>query len=112
MAKFYGKIGFTTTEETAPGVWEEVATERIYKGNLTRVNGSQTVNSETLNPNVRINHALEIIGDKYAWLHVSDIRYAEWMNKRWKVTSFEVKRPRIVLYLGELYNEQQSNSLP
>lgn len=110
MAKFHGKVGFTTTEETSPGVYEEVATERTYKGDLTRMNGSH-IASEGLNPNVRINHTLSIMADKYALSHISDVRYVEWLGKHWKVTSFEVNRPRIVLYLGELYNEQQSDSV-
>ena len=30
MAKYYGKIGYAETVETAPGVWKEQITERNY----------------------------------------------------------------------------------
>ena len=102
MAKFHDIVGFTQTVETSPGVWEEQAIERTYYGDIIRMNGSNTY-SDSVNPNIRINHAVEILADEYALSHISDIRYARWMNNTWKVTSFEVKRPRIVLYLGENY---------
>ena len=36
MAKFYGKIGYSETNETSPGVWTETIIERNYYGDLLR----------------------------------------------------------------------------
>ena len=36
MAKFYGPVGYAETVETAPGVYVEKITERMYFGDLTR----------------------------------------------------------------------------
>lgn len=38
MAKFYGPVGYAETVETAPGVYVEKITERMYFGDLTRIN--------------------------------------------------------------------------
>jgi hypothetical protein len=32
------------------------------------------------------------------------MRYVEWMNARWKITSIDVKRPRVILTIGGVYN--------
>ena len=37
MPKYFGKIGFMETRETAPDVWTEEITEREYSGDVLRV---------------------------------------------------------------------------
>ena len=36
MAKFFGDIYFTETQETAPGVWKSILTKRKYYGDVVR----------------------------------------------------------------------------
>ena len=36
MAKYYGEIGFSISQETVPGVWDEVVTERNYYGDVVK----------------------------------------------------------------------------
>ena len=36
MAKFSGKIGYISTVETEPGIWEEKAIEKQYYGDLVK----------------------------------------------------------------------------
>ena len=38
MAKWFGKIGYAETVETAPGVWVEHIVEREYYGDLNKNN--------------------------------------------------------------------------
>ena len=38
MARFYGIVGYSKSEETRPGIWEEVIFERPYKGDIYRQN--------------------------------------------------------------------------
>lgn len=51
MAKFYGKVGYLATVETAPDVWSEQIVERIYKGDVTR-NQRRYQTSETIHDDV------------------------------------------------------------
>ena len=53
MAKFYGSIGYVTTVETRPGVWEEQVTERKYSGDLLQ-NRHMVQNADQLNDNINI----------------------------------------------------------
>lgn len=62
MGRFYGKVGFMTTEETAPGVW---ATQQIvhhaYYGDVTR-DHRQLDSSSNVNSSPNINVTIAIVG--------------------------------------------------
>lgn len=107
MAKFHGKVGFVDYEETSPGVWTEVVTEREYAGDLKRKN-NRFVSSQHLNDNLAINNQIEIVADPYINQNFPSIRYVEWNGAKWKVTSVEDQFPRLILVLGEVYNGQQT----
>ena len=32
--RFCGKVGYVTTSETSPGIWEEQVVERTYRGDM------------------------------------------------------------------------------
>lgn len=103
MAKFYGKVGYLSTEETSPDVYSEVLTERPYKGDVLR-NQKRYQASEGLNDDVIVNNSISIVADSYAYENAFAIKYVQWMGVLWKVTSIEIQRPRIILSLGGKYN--------
>lgn len=103
MAKYHGKIGFVTFEETAPSVMTEVPVEREYFGNVTRVT-KRWEKGEHLNDNLQVNNQFSIVADTYARDNLFAIRYITWMGARWQVTSAEVQYPRLVLTIGGVYN--------
>lgn len=103
MAKFYGNIGFVTTEETAPDVWTPVEVKRLYSGNVIQ-NSSKWSPSNQLNDDVNIADKISIISDTFVENNIHNIRYVEWKNARWKVTYIDVQRPRLYLTLGGVYN--------
>lgn len=103
MAKYHGKIGFVTFEETAPSVMTEVSVEREYFGNVTRVT-KRWEKGEHLNDNLQVNNQFSIVADAYARDNLFAIRYITWMGARWQVTSAEVQYPRLVLTIGGVYN--------
>ena len=35
MSKWFGNIGYATTKQTEPGVWEKVVEEKGYYGDIT-----------------------------------------------------------------------------
>lgn len=104
MAKYCGKIGFVTTSETTPGVWQEQITERTYYGDVVRF-VKRWDKSNKVNEDIEITNEISIVSDMFATENLGTIRYIEWMNNKWKVVSVEVQFPRLILTLGGLYNE-------
>lgn len=105
MAKWFGKIGFATTVETTPGVWEEQIVSREYYGDVVRNTRRLQSSSEKLNDDINISNQLSIVADPYANENFHAIRYAEFMGAKWKISSVEVQYPRLILELGGVYNE-------
>lgn len=103
MTRFYGVVGYIDTKETSPGVWEEIPTEKKYRGDITK-NIKRFDSGDSLNDNISLNNTISIIADAYAYKNYFAIRYIEWMGARWKVTSVEVQRPRLILSVGGVYN--------
>lgn len=105
MARFCGKVGYAISEETAPGVWEPTIVERTYYGDTVR-NKSMWQQSQGLNDDINISTDISILADAFAYQNFSNIRYVEFMDAKWRVTTATPERPRITLTLGGLYNEQ------
>ena len=103
MAKFFGKIGYAETVETSPGVWEEKIIEREYFGDLIR-NTRSLQSGEQLNDNINISNEISIVADPFAYENFHSMRYVEFMNAKWKVSSVDVQYPRLILSVGGLYN--------
>lgn len=107
MAKWFGKIGYAETVETAPGVWKEQITVRDYYGDLTR-NTRRLQSADKVNDDLNISNELSIISDPYAMENFHSMRYAEFMGAKWKISDVEVLYPRLRLTLGGLYNGEQA----
>lgn len=104
MAKYAGKVGFVETAEVSPGIWEQVATERCYRGEVLR-NTRKWERRDSLIDDLNLNNMISIVAkDEYARSHVFAIRYIWWMGSRWAVTNVEVKPPRLILTIGGVYN--------
>lgn len=107
MAKFYGAIGYVETVETAPGVWQEQAVERNYTGDVLK-NASTWRDGENLNDNLNVENRLSIVADPFAYENFHAMRYVVWFGTKWKISKIEVNRPRLMLVIGGVYNEQTS----
>lgn len=103
MAKFYGKVGYAVNEETSPGVWESVITERNYYGDILQ-NFRRLENSGNVNDNINVNNRISILSDPYANQNFFSMRYVEFMGAKWKITNVEVQYPRLILTIGGVYN--------
>ena len=106
MAKFYGAIGYAETVESAPGVWKEQITERNYYGELIR-NTRRLQTADQLNDNINVANEISIVADPFAIHNFHSMRYVEFMDARWKISSVEVRYPRLILTVGGLYNNEQ-----
>lgn len=102
MARYIGKIGFITEEETTPGVFTQVPVERIYRGDSYEA-GTKWVDSGRVNDNISLTTQVSIVTDEYARSNFRYVKYAEFMGSLWEVTNIKYQRPRIVLSLGGPY---------
>lgn len=103
MARFYGRIGYGVSVESAPGVWVDEIVEHNYYGDVIR-NARYLREGEHLNQDLSVQNSISIVADAYANDHFFAIRYVEWAGALWTVSSVEVRSPRLILSLGEVYN--------
>lgn len=103
MAKFYGRVGYATSVETSPGVWEDVIVERLYFGDVIK-NTRKLADGQYLNDDISVSNSISIVADAWANNHFFAIRYVEWAGTFWTVSDVEVRSPRLILQLGGVYN--------
>jgi hypothetical protein len=103
MARFFGRIGYGESVETAPGVWVDQIVEHSYFGDVIR-NARNLQPGENLNADLSVQNSISIVADAYANDHFFAIRYVEWAGTLWTVSTVEVQSPRLILRLGEVYN--------
>lgn len=103
--KFHDKIGYGESVEDPPnsGVWKDVVTEYSYYGDIIR-NARRLEDGEGLNDNISVGNSISVVADEYANQHFHAIRYITWLGVRWIVTNVEVRPPRLILDLGDVYN--------
>jgi len=104
MARFAGEVGYGEQVKTAPGVWEDLITEHRYFGDVIRVTMTQRDGDEKVNTDLAVNNAISVVADERAVKHFSKIKYVRWEGVLWVVTSVELKHPRLILNIGEVYN--------
>ena len=104
MARFHGIIGYSELEETSPGIWSEKIVERTYTGDMTK-NFVNADSSPRINTNVKLSNTISIYSDPYANSNLFNIRYLKYLGGKWKVKSVEIAWPRLILTLGDLYND-------
>lgn len=103
MAVYYGNIGFMETVETTQSVWSEEIVEHPYSGRVLS-NRKMWVSASQENDDLKISNKISILADPYAREHFHSIRYVCWMGNKWKVSDVEVKYPRLILTIGDVYN--------
>jgi hypothetical protein len=105
--RFYGTVGYASNDESSPGVWTESITERSYYGDVirnTRRLAAPSMTPPETNPETSVENSISIIGDADAYENFMKMRYVLWEGSYWEVTSVEVRRPRLILSLGGIWN--------
>lgn len=110
MTKFFGKIGFSITKETSPGVWSPKIITRKYRGDVTKNYYRRESNSNSINDNINVNNFISVVADSFVYENLGVIRFVEWMGSLWNVTGIEVQRPRLILTIGGVYNGPKPDS--
>jgi len=111
--RFRGIVGYAITKEVNPGtgVYSDIVTERTYSGDVLRAQ-SNSREGQGLNNNLSSSNRISIVADPYAYEQAHAIRYVVWRGIRWQVTSVEDShRPRLILTLGGVYNDQQGEEI-
>lgn len=105
MARFYGTVGYGEPVETPPGsgVWKDQIVEKSYTGDVIR-NTRKLEPGEGLNDDVIVGNSISVVADQFADANFFKIKYVRWGGVLWKVTSVEVRAPRLILSLGSVYN--------
>ena len=103
MPKFYGNIGYAISKETAPGVWVEDIVEHKYSGDVYR-NTRKLQSGNQVNDSIDVSNEISILSDPFANENFHSMRYVTYMGAKWKVSSVEVRYPRLILTVGGLYN--------
>ena len=103
--KFYGKVGFSVTEDQGDGVWKEKIAEKTYSGDVLQYTRRKE-SGEHINDGLRINVQISILClDPWFQDNISQIRYVEYQKAKWVVESIDpTKYPSVVLTLGGLYH--------
>lgn len=104
MSKWFGKIGFSDTSETSPGIWEELIVEKSYYGDLEQDNRRRSQNSDTINDELTLSNRLSILADPFINQNCHHIKYVEINGVKWKVSDIQVAFPRLQLSFGGVYN--------
>lgn len=104
MPKCSGVIGYALAGETQPGVWTEGITEKKYIGEIIKDN-RRIVDQGEINGSINISNNISIISNRFMLDNMEYMRYLTFNKSKWKISSVEIKPPRIIITLGGLYNE-------
>lgn len=111
MAKFYGAIGYALLEESVPGNWTDKVVEKNYRGDVI-LNQVRMQSGDKVNDDINIDNSISILADAYAYTNLGFMKYIIWNGVAWKIQSFTINRPRIVLQIGGIYNGERPPSSP
>lgn len=105
MARFFGVIGYGESVEEPPesGVIVSQITEREYYGDVIR-NTRSLQEDNKVNADIVVGNSISVLADDHANQFFHKIKYVRWEGVNWTVSSVEVRAPRLILSLGEVYN--------
>lgn len=101
--RYSGKVGYAVQTEKAPGIWEDTITEHPKLGDVvqrTEVLGSD----DSVLTQYRTTTSISVLNDGVLKENYENLRYISYMGKNWTIASAVVQPPRIVFYIGEVYN--------
>lgn len=111
MARYFGKViyGITKQDPDNEYKWDTDYEERTYMGNVIR-DITRISDGVSVNDNIAVNNQISIVADAFAFDNCQNIEAIEWLGQYWKVTSMEIKRPRLILYFGGVWNGYKSKT--
>lgn len=112
MARFSGAVGYATRITTAPGVKSDTIVERSYKGRYLNRTVSDS-GDDQVNVDRNLSSRISIVADAFLRDNYRNIKYVKDEDGvYWSITSRELKRPRLVLTTGGVWNGAKPSSSP
>lgn len=103
MARFYGVIGYAIDKPISAGNMIEGIIERSYSGEIIKHHTNLVLEGKA-HPDINIANSISVVSDPYAEENMDTMRYVTWKGTRWRITSVDIQRPRIILTLGGRFN--------
>ena|SRR6266404_3895919 len=105
--RFSGTVGFATSTEVTPGVWKDTITEKTYYGDVLRL--ARRLEKPPMVPPLTsaglvLENSFSIVADADAYQNYTHMRYVKWEGAYWEITNVEVKRPRLILTIGGIWD--------
>lgn len=104
MMRWYGKVGYSETVETKPGVHDDHDTVCEYYGDVKRNSTRWASSSDSTNDDLTVSTQISIVADSFALEKFYSIKWIEYLGVKWKVTNADPQPPRIILTLGGVWN--------
>lgn len=104
MKRWHGKVGYSETVETKPGVWINQDTVCEYYGDIQRATTRWTGNSNSTNDDLTVNTQISILADQFAIEKFYSMKWIEYLGAKWKITNVDPQPPRLIVTLGGIWN--------
>ena len=104
MARWHGKVGYSETVETAPGIHTSQITVHEYTGDVLRNSSRWSDNSKSTNDNLSFNAQISIVADPFAIDNFYSMKWIEFMGVKWSISTVDPQLPRLILTLGGVHN--------
>lgn len=103
MNKFSGKLGYSTTSETKPGVFTETIVELDIVGDIIE-NASRFENNSKVNLDIAENTQVSIVRSPEIPQNYRLIKYVKYWGIAWAIQKVKYRYPRLLITLGGEYN--------
>lgn len=102
--RYFGKFGYSTGRvETDPGVWDDVITEVERIGEVVQRTEAFDVAGSVL-PRYRTTTSISVLSDGPAMEDYTNLRYVQHKGQNWTIGSIVEEYPRLIIYIGEVYD--------
>lgn len=105
--RWHGNIGFETQVEVSNDprkatVWKPQIVQKHYYGEVQRLIKREG-SGDKVNNDISFNNQFSIISDLYAQNNAYNMKWIEWMGRKWHITEITIEYPRITINIGGEY---------
>ena len=114
--KWRGMIGFETQVEVSDDprkatVWKPQIVPKHYYGEVQRLIKREG-SGDKVNNDISFNNQFSIISDLYAQHNAYNMKWIEWMGRKWHITEITIEYPRITINIGGEYFDGNDTPTP
>ena len=106
MSKWSGKIGFAETVKGDDDISRTTIVEKRFRGDVLQ-DYRKWDDSEKINGDITISNRISVVAKDHMLSRLQYMRYVTWQGAKWRIQSISIALPRVILLLGDLYNETE-----